>query len=250
MRRTCDVMGMPVTVDVRDPGAAASALDEVYGDLAYVDSIFSTYRPESPISQINAGRLSPEESAPIVRAVLALCREFERSTNGYFSPWHDGVLDPSGLVKGWAIARAATILDGHGYRDYFVDAAGDVRTRGHAATGTPWRVGIRHPIEKEKTARVVLATDFAVATSGTYEKGAHIYDPHTGRPVTDLLSMTVVGPDIVTADVFATATFAMGRAGLEFIERQDGYEAYAIDPDLRAWWTPGFDALCDLSAAG
>src|SRR4029077_3309918 len=153
--------------------------------------------------------------------------------------------DPSGVVKGWAIARAAATLDGRGYRDYFIDAGGDVRTRGHGAPGASWRVGIRHPVERDKAARVILATDLAVATSGTYEKGPHIYDPHTGAPATDPLSMTVVGPSILEADVYATAAFAMGLGGLEFIERRSSYEAYAIDKELRGHWTTRFDDYCE-----
>jgi FAD:protein FMN transferase len=245
VRRTTDVMGMPVTVDVRDPEAATAALDEVYADLAWVDSVFSTYRPGSAISRINDGTLSIERSEPVVRDVLALCDRYERETDGYFSAWREGRFDPSGLVKGWAIERAAAILDRHGYADYFVDAAGDVRTRGHAGPDSPWRVGIRHPIERDKVVRVIHATDLAVATSGTYEKGAHIFDPHTGEPATDLLSLTIVGPDIVTADVLATAVFAMGHAGLAFVEDREGYEAYAIDPQLRGHWTSGFDRYCE-----
>jgi thiamine biosynthesis lipoprotein len=58
--------------------------------------------------------------------------------------------------------------------------------------------------------------------------------------------MTVAGSDIVEADVHATVALAMGRSGLDLIERLPGYEAYAIFPDLRASWTSGFDALCDL----
>ena len=147
-------------------------------------------------------------------------------------------------VKGWAIARAAALLDEHGYRDYYVDAAGDVRTRGIARPGCPGAVGIRHPVERDKSARVVLATDLAVATSGTYEKGAQIYDPHTGQPATALLSLTVIGPSILDADVF-TAAFAMGLRGLDFIASRAGYEAYAVDPDLRAHWTRCFEAYAD-----
>lgn len=238
-------MGMPITIDVRGGDADPAALDAVYVDLRLVDALFSPFRAESAVSRINAGRLAQGAAEPIVREVLELCRTYEQETGGYFSAWHNGRLDPSGLVKGWAIARAAAILDARGYRDYFVDAAGDARTRGHRAAGDPWRVGIRHPVERDKVVRVVLATDLAVATSGTYEKGAHIYDPHTGRAATALLSMTVVGPSILDADVFATAAFAMGPAGLDFIEGREGYQAYAIDPDLQGSWTSGFDAYCE-----
>jgi thiamine biosynthesis lipoprotein len=238
-------MGMPITVDVRDADASADVLDEIYADLVRIDGLFSPFLPESEVSRIGDGRLAVDHSGPLVHEVLELCRAFERDTDGYFNAWYGGKLDPSGVVKGWAIARAAASLDTRGYDDYFIDAGGDVRTRGHSAPGAPWRVGIRHPVERDKVARVILATDLAVATSGTYEKGPHIYDPHTGAPATELLSMTVVGPSILEADVYATAAFAMGLAGLEFIEHRSGYEAYAIDKKLRGHWTTGFDDYCD-----
>ncbi len=238
-------MGMPITVDVRDADASADVLDEIFADLVRIDRLFSPFIPQSEVSRISDGRLAIERADPLVREVLDLCRVFESDTDGYFSASYGGKLDPSGVVKGWAIARAAATLDARGYRDYFIDAGGDVRTRGHSAPGAPWRVGIRHPVERDKVARVILASDLAVATSGTYEKGPHIYDPHTGAPATDLLSMTVVGPSILEADVYATATFAMGLAGLEFIERRAGYEAYAINQELRGHWTTGFDDYCE-----
>jgi thiamine biosynthesis lipoprotein len=236
---------MPITVELKDADASDSALDDLYADLVHIDQLFSTFLPQSDVSRIRAGSLALERADPLVQEVVELCQGFERDTEGHFSAWYGGQLDPSGLVKGWAIARAAAILDAHGFRDYFIDAAGDVWTRGHSAPGVPWRVGIRHPVEKDKVARVILATDLAVATSGTYEKGAHIIDPRTSTPATQLVSMTVVGPSIIEADVYATATFVMGLAGLDFIERRAGYEAYAIDPDMRGHWTTGFDDHCD-----
>ena len=237
-------MGMPVTVDVRDDAASEAALDTVFAELRTIDEMFSPFKETSAISRINSGALALPDAPALVSDVLALCRRYHEMTDGYFDPWHEGLLDPSGLVKGWALARGAAILDARGYANYFVDGAGDVRTRGSSGAGQPWRVGIRHPVERDKVARVVLASDLAVATSGTYEKGAHIYDPHTGRRVTELVSLTVAGPDIVTADVFATAAFAMGTAGVAFVEAQPGYEAFAITPDLQGIFTSGFEALC------
>jgi FAD:protein FMN transferase len=238
-------MGMPITVDVRDAGADPAALDAIYADLRFIDALFSPFKEDSVVSQINAGRPSIDVAEPTVREVLELCHTYETETDGYFSAWHHGRLDPSGLVKGWALARSAAILEARGYRDYFVDGAGDVFARGRPSARERWRVGIRHPVEREKVARVVLATDLAVATSGTYEKGAHIFNPLSGEPVSSWLSMTILGPSILEADVLATAAFAMGPAGLEFIAARDGYEAYAIDPELRAHRTSGFDAYCD-----
>jgi thiamine biosynthesis lipoprotein len=247
VRDVRDVMGMPVSVDVRDEAAEQKALDQVFADLRFVDQVFSPFIPDSQVSRIDRGELRPEHAGSLVRHVLSLCRHYEIATGGYFSAWIEGRLDPSGLVKGWAIDRACAILDGHGYRHYYVEAAGDVRTRRPDGIGAPWRVGIRHPVQRDRVTRVIQADDLAVATSGTYEKGPHIRDPHTGREVTHWLSFTVVGADILDADVYATAAFAMGPRGLDFIEARRGFEAYAIDPQLRATWTSGFSALCDAA---
>jgi thiamine biosynthesis lipoprotein len=242
-------MGMPVTVDVRGAGVDAAALDEVFADLRRLDALFSPYRAGSEVSRIDRGELRPEEASPEVRAVIDLCERYRRATGGWFSAWIDGRFDPSGLVKSWAMDRACGILERHGARDYLIDAGGDVVARGNRAADEPWRVGIRHPVQRDRLVRVVLAADMAVATSGTYEKGAHVRDPRTGQPATEVLSVTVVGADVVEADVHATAALAMGRAGLELVEALAGYEAYAIFPDLTASWTTGFDALC-ASPAG
>lgn len=252
MRAVRDVMGMPVTVDVRDARdevGQAAAFGAVFAELERIDRAYSPFRADSLVAAVDAGRLQPGAAGDEMREVIGLCRRYEEETDGYFSAWRGGRFDPSGLVKGWAVARACGVLDGRGYRRYFVDAAGDVRTRGERAEGEPWRVGIRHPWERDKVVRVVLATDLAVATSGTYEKGAHVVDPHTGRPATDLVSVTVVGPDVVEADVLATAALAMGPRGLRLVEGRPGYEAYAIGPDMRATWTSGFDAYCERVAA-
>jgi FAD:protein FMN transferase len=241
-------MGMPVTVHVVDDAAEAEALDKVFDDFALLDRTFSPFLVGSEVSRINRGELRPEDAGQLVNQAIDLCRLYERATDGYFSAWIGGRFDPSGLVKGWAIDRACTILDRYGYRDFFVDAGGDVQTRGRNTEGGPWRVGVRHPVERDKVACVVLASGLAVATSGTYEKGEHILDPHSGQPANALLSFTVVGRDILQADVYATAGLAMGVSGLEFVRRAIGYEAYSIDKQLRAGYTAGFEALCELPA--
>jgi FAD:protein FMN transferase len=249
VRRVRDVMGMPVTTDVRDGADPTAALDAVYAELERIDALYSPFRADSLVSQITAGTLDSDAAGGELGEIISLCRRYETETEGYFSAWRGSRFDPSGLVKGWAIDRACRILDMGGFARYFVDAAGDVRTRGEREPGEPWRVGVRHPVERDKVVRVIRARDIAVATSGTYEKGAHIDDPHTGLPATELLSLTVVGPDIVVADVYATAAFALGARGLDLVERLPGYEAYAIDPDLRASWTSGFDAHCERAVS-
>jgi thiamine biosynthesis lipoprotein len=236
---------MPVTVQVVDDMATGEALDMVFGEFALLDQTFSPFLVGSEVSRINRAELRPEDASPLVNQAIDLCRLYEQATDGYFSAWTAGRFDPSGLIKGWAIDRACSILDRYGYRDFFVDAGGDVQTHGRNADDGPWRVGVRHPVEHDKVACVVLASGLAVATSGTYEKGQHIFDPHTGKPADALLSFTVVGPDILQADVYATAGFAMGVSGLNFVGRTPRYEAFAIDKELGAIYTTGFEALCE-----
>ena len=243
MRRTEEVMGMPITIDVRD---GDGGIDEAFAELRRIDTVFSPFMPDSAVSRINDGRLRIEDADREIEDVLTACKAYETATDGFFSAWRGATFDPSGYVKGWAIARACAILDARGHRAYFVDAGGDVRTRADRGD-EPWRIGIRHPVERGSVVRIVLGRDLAVATSGTYEKGSHIYDPHTGAPADELVSLTVVGPSIVEADVQATAAFAMGGRAIDHLEGLPGYEAYAIGPDLRATWTSGFDALCATS---
>ena len=249
MRRTELVMGgMPFTIAV--PGADDEALlDRAFAALRDVDQRFSPFIADSEISRMNAWTLAERDASADVREVLELCRAYRDLTHGYFSAWDFGVLDPCGLVKGWAIARVSQLIEGAGHRSYFIDGAGDVFVRGTRPGGTAWRVGIRHPVRRDRVVAVVGIRDAAVATSGTYEKGAHIRDPVHHRLATELVSLTVIGPDVVAADAYATAAFAMGRAGLAFIEDVAGYEALAIDVELRSACTPGFDAYAARAVA-
>jgi FAD:protein FMN transferase len=242
-RRTIDVMGMPVTIDLRQEIGNAQLLESAFDEFRLLDRIFSPYRPDSTISRINRGELDILEAGSELGQAIGIAGLYERATDGYFSVWLDGHLDPSGLVKGWAIDRACSILESAGAQSYFVDAGGDVRARGGNGTGRPWRIGIRHPVQRDHVVGVVTGMDLAVATSGTYEKGPHVLDPHTGLPAQELVSVTVVGMDILEADVYATAALAMGNRGLDFIEQLPGYEAYVIGSDMLAGRTSGFDSL-------
>ncbi len=249
VRHTEEVMGMPVTVVIQDAGDFAPSLRQVFAELRRVDRLFSPFLPFSQVSLMNRGRLAHADADRDLKLVLDLCRLYQTRTRGYFSAYPQGRLDPSGLVKGWAIDRAAQILIDGGARNFFVDGAGDVLLRGRQSAARPWLVGIRHPQEHERTVRVLEATDLAVATSGTYEKGLHVVDPHTGRASEHWVSVTVVGPDMVEADVLATAALAMGPGGLDLIEHWPGYDGYAIDRNQRAYWTSDFERHCRLERA-
>ncbi|WP_224718646.1 FAD:protein FMN transferase [Mesorhizobium sp. BR1-1-11] len=238
-------MGMPITVDV---GGASNRelIEKVFGYFEHIDRRFSTYRADSEIMTINRGDVPVVEWSGEMTEVFALARQTKDETDGYFDIRKpDGSLDPSGIVKGWAIRNAAAIVQRAGIRDFFVEAGGDVQSRGKNASGQDWSVGIRNPFNAEEIAKIVYPRGRGVATSGTYVRGQHIYNPHAiDSPIQDIVSLTVIGADVLEADRFATAAFAMGRDGILFIEQRPGLEGYVIGTNGRATPTTGFRALC------
>ncbi|HEY7093046.1 MAG TPA: FAD:protein FMN transferase [Ktedonobacterales bacterium] len=246
MKDTRLLMGMPITVEVADEGISEDDLEAVFSYLIYADETFSTYKETSAISRLNRGELREDEYSEDMREILALSKETRRATGGYFNIWRGDICDPSGIVKGWAVRNAARILDERGFQNYYLDAGGDLQLAG-MKDGAPWRVGIRNPFNRAEHVKALSLTDRGVATSGTAIRGQHIYNPHhTGQPITEIVSMTVIGPDVYEADRFATAAFAMGRMGIAFVEGLDGFEGYMIDAQGIATYTSGFEryVLC------
>lgn len=244
VRRVEHVMGMPIIADIRDEGDHDATLDRLFAWFHAVDARFSTYKDDSEISRYNRGELTPAQLSDDMRWILDRCEELRVETRGYFdvraaSP---RVVDPSGLVKGWSVARGAEILEAAGLRNFNVNAGGDIVVRGDALPERGWRVGVQHPIEHDRVAEVVVLTDTAIATSGEYARGEHVFDPHTGRPPDGLLSVTIVGPDLATADAYATAVFAMGADGPAWTATlpAKGYEALSITADQQVLRTAGF----------
>jgi FAD:protein FMN transferase len=235
------IMGMPIVVDVRDVDAEA-ALEPLYDWFRFVDRTFSTYLTDSEISRLNRGELALADTHPDVREILARCEQLRLDTSGFFDvrAARDDYIDPSGLVKGWAVDRAAAIADELGWRNFAINAGGDIRLKGGALPAPVWRVGIQHPNDRQRIAAVVVGDDLAVATSGTYARGEHVLDPHTHRPPQGVLSVTVTGRDLATADAFATAAFAMGPEGPAWTARLRGYEAMTLMADGRSLSTPRF----------
>jgi thiamine biosynthesis lipoprotein len=228
-----DIMGMPIEIDLRDDGVD---VEPAFEWLRHVDDTFSTYKPDSEISRLDRGEITLRDCSPEVDEVLTRCQALERDTRGYFNVRASGRLDPSGLVKGWAVAGAAARLEAAGARRFLINAGGDI-----VARGGPWRIGIRHPSEHDHVAAVLAGEDLAVATSGEYERGRHVIDPHTRRPPEGLLSVTIVGPDLATADAYATAAFAMGASGPAWTASLAGYEALCVTADQQMLSTPGMD---------
>ncbi|MFJ2258776.1 FAD:protein FMN transferase [Streptomyces sp. NPDC087844] len=235
VRHAEEVMGTVFSFDVRggEPEAVRTALAAAVARLHVVDEVFSTYRQDSQISRLARGLLTVDECDPEVAEVLELCAEAERLSDGWFSSTYAGSVDPTGIVKGWSVERAALRLVEAGASGVSVNGGGDVQMYGVPGPHRPWRVGVSDPLRPGGLAAVVSAAGvdrLAVATSGSAERGTHIVDPRTGRSaVTDLVAVTVVGPRIVWADAWATAAFAMGsRQALAWLESLPDVEALLI----------------------
>jgi thiamine biosynthesis lipoprotein len=233
-----EVMGTVVSLDVRDGEPPPGAIEACFGWLRAVDERFSPYRADSEVSRFGRGELEPTGDA---RWVLERCEALRRETDGAFDAWATGRYDPSALVKGWAVQRAADGLATAGVRTFCLSAGGDVAVRGGA---DPWRIGIQHPDDRSAIAAVLAVPGgTAVATSGAYERGEHIVDPRSGRAPRGVLSVTVVGPDLGTADAYATAAFAMGADGPPWTATLKPYEAMTILADRTVLYTSGFPAV-------
>lgn len=237
-------MGTAIVVDVRDTDEPA-ALDPLFDWFREVDERFSTYKESSEISRVNRGELALEDAHDDVRRVLGRCEELRTETRGFFDvrAVRPGEIDPSGLVKGWSVDRAAGLAADLGWRNYAINAGGDIRLRGGALPEREWRIGIQHPRERDSVLAVAAGDDLAVATSGAYERGQHVVDPHGGGAPAGVLSVTITGPDLATADAYATAGFAMGRKGPAWTARLHGYEALTVLEDGRILRTPGFPSV-------
>lgn len=195
------------------------------------DAVFSTWDPRSAMSELRSGIRALEKCPPEVAEVLELCAFAKSRSEGWFDPWAmPGGIDPTGLVKGWAAERALATFREPGIHAALVNAGGDVTGFGRPAPGARWRVGIRHPWRPDSLACVVYL-DGAVATSATYERGAHLVDPHTGAVGARAASATATGPSLAIADALATALAVGGDELLTVVDAVEGYEGYVIRPD-------------------
>ncbi len=230
------VMGTVVTIEVplHDPGreqALHLAVARSRAMLHRVDSVFSLWKPESPMSRLRRGELDLDVAPREIAEVLALCERARELTDG----WYDaravpGGIDPTGLVKGWGTKRAKDVIVDAGFSDVLVNAGGDVAASGGPRPGESWRVGIRHPADPFALAGVVEGAA-AIATSGTYERGAHLYNPREGRFTAGFVSATVVGDDLALADALATGLCVAGPDGLAFLDAAPDFEGFGIDAD-------------------
>jgi len=251
IRHLENVMGTVVTIDLytgRDLAAGEAA--EVRGQIAracatlqHADEVFSTWQPDSPVSRLRAGGILVAQAPAEVACVLERCAAARELSRGWFDPWAmPGGVDPTGYVKGWAAQKALASFTAPCIAGAMVNAAGDITSSGAPAPGQPFRVAIADPAAPRRIAEIAELTGLtrAIATSGTYERGDHLIDPHSGQSAARVASASVTGPDLGLADALATAVAVAGEAGLAFIEPVDGYEALIIGFDGGRRWTQRF----------
>jgi thiamine biosynthesis lipoprotein len=225
-KRLVETWGTVIVVEAtssgQDKDSLAQAVDEVEQFFYQVDCDFSTFKSDSQVSRIRRGELTIEDASEYVQQVWALCEFSRELTLGAFDPWKaEGGFDPSGLVKGWAAEVGAQMLVEAGVEKVLINASGDIVLRGGKPEGGPWNIGIASPDDVEMYVKFFDLVDGSVATSGDYEKGAHIVDPHTGLIAIGARSASVIGPDGAICDALATALMVDGVDAQKWIGRSE-----------------------------
>lgn len=237
VRSVRKVMGTAVAIAVS--ADRSHVIEPAFDRLDWVERTFSVFRPDSEISRIATGTLSRNDAHPLVQRVLDECDQLEEATAGWFSPRapeRGRPLDPSAYVKGWAVDLVIDDLVAAGVAAASVVAGGDAAVIGVRPDGSPWRAGIQRP-DGEGLVAVIGLIGAAIATSGAYERGDHVW----GRGGADYLGVSVAGPSLGTADAVATALFADGGSDLSWLGNFVLYEHLAICTDSTMRLTPGME---------
>lgn len=221
-------MGTAISIDIPDI-KDENIFNDLFDLCEDTDSRFSPYKSNSELSKLWRGQVKERDVSDDMKYIMSDCERFELITNGYFSARFAGSFNPTGYVKAWAIKRMVSYIESKDIQTYLINAGGDIVAR--SANGHAWNIAIANPFNSSNPVAELIVDNLAIATSGSYERGSHIYDPHTKIPTNELASVTIFGPDIIAADVFATAVFAMGSKGPEFMKKQRKYKAIIINKD-------------------
>ena len=246
LRQQFPVWGTIVDVDIASSLVSEEALNQgmqqVIDFCKQVDSDFSTYIDTSWVTRLRTNKTEITSCPPSVQEVWQLCLQAKHLTDGAFDPWAvEGGFDPSGLVKGWAADKCADMLVAAGAQHVQVNAAGDLALRGGYFDGVvkPWRIGVVNPENKNEIVQTFEISDGAIATSGTYERGAHINDPYTGMIAIGAASATVVGPLGWLCDALATALMVAGEDGAKYFAQPElkGYQVFVVNRHENTTWS-------------
>ena len=246
LRQQFPVWGTIVDVDIASSLVSKDGLNQgmqqVFDFCKQVDADFSTYIDTSWVTRLRTHQVEITSCPPSVQEVWQLCLHAKHLTDGAFDPWAvEGGFDPSGLVKGWAADKCADMLVSLGIEHVQVNAAGDLSLRGGFYDGVvkPWRIGVVNPDNRAEVVETFEISDGAIATSGTYERGAHINDPYTGLIAIGAKSATVVGPLGWLCDALATALMVAGEDGAKYFVQPElaGYQVFVVDRHENTTWS-------------
>ena len=253
--RRVEVMGTVVSIRLRRGDVPEDQLFEALAEARSVlhraDAVFSTWKAESPMNRLRRKEITLTGAPAEMGEVLSRCELARQRTEGWFDPWAaPGGVDPTGLTKGWATRRALAVLISAGVPAAIVNAGGDAALWGSRTADQPWRIGVQNPFDRGTLIAVAEPgrradpdrPESAIATSGSYERGLHVYDPFTGQSVSAVASATVTGPELDLADAMATALLAGGQKALDVLDRSGGYEALLVTGDGATLRTDGFPA--------
>lgn len=243
MRHTKFIMGTAVTLDI--PGTSDNHIfKEVFDRLREIDEQFSPYKKTSELCRLQRGELAQKKLSTDMKRIIRACKKAEADTDGYFSARYSGEFEPSGYVKGWAIDQAQKMLESAGHKTFCVSIGGDLAAK--SSGQKTWSIGLQDPFDKAGYIGKLSGKNFAIATSGSYERGQHIVNPKTGKPAGELVSLSVFGPKIIKADILATAGFACGYSFIKLVEKHTSYEALAITKNSAMLATKGVQDFIEL----
>jgi thiamine biosynthesis lipoprotein len=246
LRQQFPVWGTIVDVDIASSLVSEDGLNQgmqqVIDFCKQVDADFSTYIDTSWVTRLRTDQVEITSCPPSVQEVWQLSLEAKHLTDGAFDPWAvEGGFDPSGLVKGWTADKCADLFVTLGIEHVQVNAAGDLSLRGGFYDGVvkPWRIGVVNPDNRAEVVETFEISDGAIATSGTYERGAHINDPYTGLIAIGAKSATVVGPLGWLCDAMATALVVAGEDGAKYFAQPEleGYQVFVVDRHENTTWS-------------
>jgi FAD:protein FMN transferase len=158
-----------------------------------------------------------------------------------------GMIMDLGGMKGYIADQVAGLLKRRGVRNALIALAGDIWALGHREDGKPWKIGVQHPREKDKTLAILELSDRYICTSGDYERFVikekkryhHIIDPRTGKPSTGVISVTLVGERGALIDPLAKVPFILGAEKGLVLVRKYGAEAIIVDDQGKVTSTAG-----------
>lgn len=228
------IMNSPVSIEILDI-VEGSEMDSVLEYFHEMDGLFNPFYKGSELTKINNGSLRLEDASHEVKKVLRLCLDTHNSTLGYFDSVIEKYNNPAGLLKGYMIWEASQKLQKKGFKNFYIGMGTDIDIRGHKNI-QKWKVGFGDP------PRPMFLSNCGISTVAPSSQTDIIYNPIKKRIPNELISVTVVAPNVFDSDRFSTACFAMGLArGMEFLERMPNTEGFFVTRDGTEISTSGFD---------